>query len=260
MRTGVRRQERELQGILRGLYNENMVMTWYRDRPEGFWMIGGLWSPFYFNLRDISSADPALFKRATKAIARKFEELDFVADGRTRVVGIAMTGIPFSNGLLWETGMPSLYTRKLPTEISTVEQLDRYIEERWREHGVHALVEGVIKPGDRLIIVDDVITEGHSKFLAKRQIELELERRGLTNVTAEDLVVLINRGQGASARAKDLGFRLHEVMNFAERGLDWLKKDFSPVEHEVIRDYLRDPQRYMDEKLRQEVIGLARRR
>lgn len=242
--------------IISSLYKERMILTWYRDKPEGWIMAGGLWSPFYLNLRPISSAkDPELYGKAGRAIGMMLEDIGFVPDGKHKVVGVAMAGIPLANAVTLQNGIPSLYTRKLPEDVKTLEKLNEYMA----AHGQHALIEGEIESGNILAIIDDVVTTFGNMLLAEGQVEQEIKMRMLTDVTAKDFITLVDREQGGAERAKHLGFNLSSFIPFASKGLNWLKIELAEVEYKTMTDYLKDPAKYQDKELQKNLGDLARR-
>ncbi len=247
--------EREELGkkIVQGLYREGMILTWYRDRPQGWTLSSGLWSPFYINLRVICSASTELYRLTGKAIALQLKEAGFSPDGKHKLVGIAMGGIPLANAATLETNIPSLYTRKLPEEVKTPEQLDKYLN----DHGQRALVEGDFNPGDTLAIVDDLIVKFDSKLLARRQIEQEAQRRKFSNVTINDVFIVLDREQGGQEIAKKEGMTVHSLIPFKSKGLDWLKDSLSPIEYETMVDYLNDNQKYQDKAMQEKLTKAA---
>lgn len=238
--------------IIEGLYKNRMILTWKRDKPEGWTLMSGLWSPFFINLRLISSTDPELYRMVAEGMGMLLDDIGFKADGKHRIVGVAMAGIPFANALTLQKGIPSLYTRKLPEEVKTPEELERYM----KAHGQKSLVEGEIKDGDTLAIVDDLVARFDSKILAISQVNQEAEKRGI-KVGLRDVIVLIDREQGGADRAKAAGYNLHALIPFLSKGIGWLKDQFSEEEYNVITDYLKDTEKYQDkavqEKLRNEV-------
>ncbi|MDE1822777.1 MAG: hypothetical protein KGI00_00785 [Candidatus Micrarchaeota archaeon] len=238
--------------IMEGLYRDKMILTWYRDRPEGWTLASGLWSPFYLNLRLISGADPKLYKLAGRGMGMLLDEIGFSADGKHRVVGIAMAGIPFANAITLQKGIPSLYTRKLPEEIKTPEELDSYI----KAHGQKALVEGEMKDGDTIAIIDDLVTRFDSKLLAISQVRQEASKRGVS-ISMKDVIVLVDREQGGSEKARAAGFNLHALIPFSSKGIGWLKGKFSEEEYNTITDYLKDPQKYQDKDMQERLKNAA---
>ena len=76
--------------ITKSLYENRMILTWYRDRPEGWKLLSGIWSPYYVNLRPMSSF-PRLLKTVGSTMGRMIKE---EAPEVNNIVGIASTGIP----------------------------------------------------------------------------------------------------------------------------------------------------------------------
>jgi uridine monophosphate synthetase len=228
--------------IMQGLLREGMVKTWYRDKPEGWTLASGMYSPFFINLRLISSASPELYRDVATAFGAKLKEIGHTADGKHRIVGIAMAGIPFANAVTLQQGIPSLYTRKLPEEVKTPEDVENYL----KAHGQKALVEGEMRSGDTIVLVDDLVTRFDSKLLAFAQLQQEIAARKLKDVTVKDIVVLLDREQGGADKAREHGLNLHAIIKFKSDGLDLLKDTLSQTEYDVIKDYLDNPQKYQN--------------
>ena len=127
----------------------------------------------------------------------------------TQLVGLAAAGVPFAAGFAYKLGLPMGYTRKLPG-VRRVADLDR--DAAAESYGSHRLVEGGFRAGDRVALVDDLVTGFDSKEIALRQLELELERRGLEDVRAEAVVVFLERGAEARRRAAAAGVRLVSLL------------------------------------------------
>ncbi|MGQ0676617.1 MAG: orotate phosphoribosyltransferase [Rhodospirillales bacterium] len=114
------------------------------DRP--FIFTSGRASPVYVDCRRLVS-----FPQARKQLMRMGAELmnraagagafDFVAGGET-------AGIPFAAWLSDELGLPMLYVRKKP-----------------KGFGRNAQIEGEFPPGARVLLVEDLATDGGSKLL-----------------------------------------------------------------------------------------------
>src|SRR4030095_6516466 len=70
-------------------------------------------------------------------------------------------------------------------------------------------VEGAFAPGEHVVVIDDIITDGASKFEA---IE-SLEEAGLV---VRDLVILIDREQGGRELLAARGYTLHSVLTISQ--------------------------------------------
>lgn len=113
------------------------------DKP--FTFTSGIASPVYIDCRKIISY-PHIREMITKfsvsVLLREigFEQLDAVAGGET-------AGIPFAAWIAAELGLPMHYVRKKP-----------------KGFGRDAQIEGVIREGQRVLLVEDLTTDGGSKI------------------------------------------------------------------------------------------------
>ncbi len=250
----VQTREQLEKKIMKGLLKEGMIKTWYRDKPEGWKLASGLYSPYFINLRLISGASPKLYKSAAQAMGMMLEDAGYNSKGQYKLVGVAMAGIPFANAITLQKGIRSLYTRKLPEEVKTPQDVENYL----KAHGAKALVEGDMQSGDTLAIIDDLVTRFDSKLLAIAQVQQEATKRGLS-VNIKDVFVLLDREQGAAQKATEAGYTLHALIKFT-KGLELIKDSLKPQEYEVIMDYIKDPQKYQTEEMQQKLMASSKKR
>ena len=115
-------------------------------RPDDpFVLTSGRKSPVYVDCRKIISfprARAQLMDFAVETIARQigYESLDAVAGGET-------AGIPFAAWIAERLGLPMLYVRKKP-----------------KGFGRNAQIEGWMAEGSRVLLVEDLATDGGSKL------------------------------------------------------------------------------------------------
>jgi len=229
--------------IITDLYRHGLIKTWLRDKPEGWTLVSGLWSPFYIQLRTLPSYPNLLTK-----IGRHLGLLIGETCHADRVLGVAMAGIPIATAVSLQHDLPLCYTRK----VSGVQSLEA-LQKAASQYGEHALVEGTMEDGDIFVAVDDLVTRFDSKLVAIEQLTIEAQRRNLT-VQCKDVAVIIDREQGAALRATEKEMTLHSLIPFQSKGIEWLKNSFSPLEYKVIKDYLKDSKPYQNELLRQQRI------
>jgi orotate phosphoribosyltransferase len=242
-------RKRELAGeLVRRLYATGVLRTWLRDRAEGWELMSGAWSPFYVNLRD-APADPELFRFMVDGAAELVRE---ELPEATQLIGLAAAGVPIAAAAAYKLAMPMGFTRKLPNVRSLAA-----FEQEVGAYGGHSLVEGVFAAGDRVVLVDDVVTGFDSKEIALRQLELELERRGVEGVEVEAILVLVERGAEARARAAAAGVRLASLAVLDEASLAALEGIASARELDVIGAYLRDPAPFQAAAAREELAAEA---
>lgn len=218
------------QSIMREIYQNRMLLTAFRDRKEGWTLVSGLWSPFYIQLRLLSSF-PDTLKKTGKAMAQLLRES---APGVTKLVGIAFAGVPIATALSLESGLPACHTRKV-LGVKTQEDLVKAID----SYGQHELLEGVLEDGDVLCIVDDLVTGMTSKLVARDQILAEAKRRGIQDIECKDIAVIIDRQQGAKKKAQESELKLHSLIAFVDEGLPAIKDLMDFEEYSQIMSYLK---------------------
>lgn len=223
------------------LYRLGMIRTWYRDKPEGWTLVSGLWSPLYIQLRGLCSY-PTLLGRVGRAIG---DVICREVKGVTRLVGVAMAGIPIAVSASLASGLPCAMTRKLEG-VRKLEDLDQ-LSSSYGEHGV---IEGELKDGDVLVLVDDLVTRFDSKLVALRQVEWEVQKRSLRDVRCADVAVLFDREQGAREAAEKNCMRLHALVRFKSEGMPELKRLMHPREYEVVDTYLSAPDKFQGTEIR----------
>ena len=224
--------------VMQGIYENRMLLTSERDRPEGWRLISGIWSPFYIQLRLISSF-PDTLSKAAKAMTMLLKE---EAPHVNKIVGIAFAGVSIATAVSLESNLPASHTRKI-AGVKSVDDLNKVLE----EYGQHALVEGVLEDGDNICLIDDLVTGMTSKITAREQVLAEVKRRGLSDVKCDDIAVIIDRQQGARKKATELGLSLHSLIDLADEGLMMIKDMMSEQEYFLITDYLQDPTKYLDQ-------------
>ena len=112
---------------------------------DPFILTSGLPSPVYVDCRRIIS-----YPRAREAIVKMMAELIEASVGFEAIANIAggeSAGIPFGALVASEMNLPMTYIRKKP-----------------KGHGRKTRIEGVIKKDQRVLLVEDLATDGGSKI------------------------------------------------------------------------------------------------
>jgi orotate phosphoribosyltransferase len=155
-----------------------------------FKLTSGKMSPYYVDLRIVPSFPDAFRKISNFQV--QFVRKEIGDKNFDRIVGIPVAGIPFAALTAYDFGKPFLYTRK-----------------GIRLHGRQRRIEGVLAPGDRVLLIDDLITTGLSLEKAARAITAE-------GGIVVDAAVLIDRQEGGRKRLEKRGVKLHALLSISE--------------------------------------------
>ena len=131
-----------------------------------FTLASGKRSSIYVDLRLLVS-HPALMRQAAEAYAEKLRGLDC-----DRIAGIPYAALPIGAAVSLASGAPLIYNRK-----------------EAKRHGLGKAIEGLWKEGERVVVIEDVITSGGSIISS-----VELFRAA--GMVVEDAIVLLDRQQG----------------------------------------------------------------
>ncbi len=155
-----------------------------------FTLKSGAQSEFYLDLRRML-ADPSLLRE----IARALSEHPHSKRGSI-VAGVPFAALALATVVAQVGNRPSVLVRK-----------------EKKAHGTGKLIEGVYQTGDRVVLIEDVITSGDSLVEVVNLIRSE----GL-DVAA--VLAVVDRGQGGLNRIRDLGipadalFTVDELLEF----------------------------------------------
>lgn len=153
-----------------------------------FTLASGKQSSYYIDLRVLPSFPPH-FRLAIGAmkdvVARNVGEFDTLAS-------VPTSGLVFGSALAFEMNKPFIYARK-----------------ESKGYGTGKTVEGFLKPGSRVVVVDDVATTGTS-------ISSAVETIRANGALVENVVALVDRHEGGEERLKKLGVKLHAVVGIDE--------------------------------------------
>ncbi len=155
-----------------------------------FRLTSGRTSPYYIDLRIVPSF-PGAFKRVCDVYVELVES-ELGAQGFDRVAGIPTAGIPFASLVAYQMKKPFLYIRP-----------------KAKLHGRERRIEGIIMPGNRVLLVDDLITTGLSLRKAAKAIRAE---GGLVS----DALVLLDREEGGKERLQKDNVTLHYLLTARE--------------------------------------------
>lgn len=168
---------------------ENLILQLYElgsVQFGDFTMASGLQSPIYIDLRRII-ARPTLLKLAAQAYAELLQPLMF---DHLAAVPYGALAIGTAVSLLIER--PFIFPRK-----------------EAKSYGTGRVIEGLFNAGDKVVIIEDLVTKGGSALKAIQTLEA-------ADLVVSDVVVLIDREQGGRERLAEAGYQLHTVLVMSE--------------------------------------------
>jgi len=155
-----------------------------------FKLTSGKASPYYIDLRVIPSF-PDAFRKICDFFAEQITN-QIGLKNFDRIAGIPLAGIPFASQIAYNLGKPFLYVRK-----------------GVRLHGRKRRVEGILISGDRVLLIDDLVTTGLTLNRAAKAVRAE-------GGVVRDAVALLDREEGGREKLEKNGTNFHALLRMSE--------------------------------------------
>ena len=84
-----------------------------------------------------------------------------------------------------------------------------WVRQEKKTHGTEKWIEGSLKPGSRVVVVDDVTTKGNSVFEAIERV-LELDCKIV------EVISLVDREEGAASRITNAGYKFAPMFTISD--------------------------------------------
>jgi len=168
----------------------------YSENPP-FTLASGGTSNYYFNCKP-TTLDPEGMNLIGAILFEMLSDADVSATG-----GLTLGADPIANAL-------SLISYQRGNPIKSF-----VIRKDVKEHGTKSAVEGDVIPGERVVIIDDVITTGGSTIMA-------IERARAAGLVIDRVIALIDREEGGRENIEryvarvDALFTRSEIMSVYE--------------------------------------------
>ena len=147
-------------------------------RYGDFTLASGKKSKYYIDIKK-ASTDPKTLKLIARQAALKVKEMDVHT-----VTGVELGGVPLATAVSMETELPLLVVRKAV-----------------KDYGTKSRFVGDIKPGDKLVMLEDVTTSGGSVIDA-----IEIVRE--TGAEVRYVICVVDREEGAKENLKEISTEL----------------------------------------------------
>ena len=175
--------------VLEALTNANVV------RFGEFTLVSGETSPIYVDLRVLPSY-PESFDTVTSAMSELVKKT-----GADIIAGMETAGIPLAAAIALKLKKPMVYVRKKP-----------------KAYGTHSRIEGMLREGDKVVLVDDLMTRGTSKVDFIKPVR--------EAATVKDLVIVLDREQGGEDVMVQNNVTLHKLVTLKELLSYMVDKEF----------------------------------
>ncbi|AUB55962.1 orotate phosphoribosyltransferase [Methanobacterium subterraneum] len=169
------------KNLLISLLKDNQVIQFGK-----FTLSSGRESDFYVDMKK-AITDPEILSQVAKIISHIIldDEIDLVA-------GPALGAVPIATAVALQSGIPMLMIRKAQ-----------------KGYGTSKLIEGELKEGNRVIVVEDVTTTGNSLLKAVRAVQ---DNGGVVERT----FVIVDREEGAVEHLKKEGVILEPLVSISD--------------------------------------------
>jgi orotate phosphoribosyltransferase len=155
-----------------------------------FKLTSGKSSPYYIDLRVVPSF-PDAFQQICD-FYRQYITAQIGTENFDRIAGVPLAGIPFASQIAYNLKKPFLYVRK-----------------GIRHHGRQRRVEGILVSGDRVLLVDDLVTTGLNLKNAAEAIRAE-------GGVVKEAVALLDREEGGKKELAENGIKVHTLLRISE--------------------------------------------
>jgi len=155
-----------------------------------FKLTSGKASPYYIDLRVIPSF-PDAFREICESYGQYISS-EIGVKSFNRIAAIPMAGIPFASQIAYNLKKPFLYVRK-----------------GIRLHGRERRVEGILVSGDRVLLIDDLLTTGLTLKKAANAVRAE-------GGVVTEAVVFLDREEGGLQLLEQNGIKLHALLKMSE--------------------------------------------
>lgn len=169
-----------LQQLIIDMYDLGMI------KFGEFTLKSGKSSLIYADVRTAISY-PKIFRQICDLIYDKVENLDY-----DFICGVPYSALTFASGIAYAHNVPMLLKRK-----------------EAKGYGTKKILEGDYQAGQRVVIIEDVVTTGMS--IGETTSVLEE-----ADLEIDDVITFLDREQGGREKLKQSGYKLHSIINLTQ--------------------------------------------
>jgi orotate phosphoribosyltransferase len=159
-----------------------------------FVLRSGKRSKYYLD-KYLFETDPVVLRGIVEELAMMIRNRVAAGAGYGRLAAPELGGVVLGAGLSLEVGLPLLLVRKLT-----------------KEYGTGKRIEGRFEPGDRVAVVEDIVTSGGAAIQAAEA----LREAGLV---VKDLFCVVDREEGGAEAAAAAQLALRSLFTSSELGI-----------------------------------------
>jgi orotate phosphoribosyltransferase len=153
-----------------------------------FTLASGAKSEYYIDIKK-ASTNPKVLYMISIQMAELMQEKNIRPD---RIAGVVLGSVPLAAALSLATGIPYVMVRK-----------------EKKDHGTGKLIEGDLNPGDKVLVVEDVVTTAGSSIAAIKT----LRENGAVVDTA---LSVIDRESGGEQNYAEIGVKFLSLVKASE--------------------------------------------
>ncbi len=153
-----------------------------------FTLASGAKSDYYIDIKK-ASTNPEVLRLIARLMAQKMRDEGIQAD---RIAGVVLGSVPLATALALETGIPYVMIRK-----------------EKKDHGTGKLIEGDLNAGDRVLVVEDVITTAGSSIKAIGTLRE-------VGAVVEHVISVIDREGGGAENLAEAGVDFRPLVRASE--------------------------------------------